>query len=173
MEYPSPDSIEETGRILESLDDFWAHWGFEPWRAEPFAGVSRVQRFVKDGFLGPIAEYGAWDCIVWASGTEEDRERLWKSIRPLPEIMTQRFVFLLDRPWAGRRIRSFTLGFKGYAEFYAYRPNCFGEPGRAEVKDLTALVDMGLSLGGADRAARTGNLKNAVKNQDKPSCRMV
>ena len=156
MDYDIPDDIAAIGRILEPLDDFWEHWGFEPWDKGPFTGVSRLQRFVKDGFLGPIAEYRAWDCIVWGSATAEDREILWKTLRPLPEIMTQRFVFLVDKPWAARRIRSFSLGFKGYAEFYAYRPTRDGGEGCMDVQDLTGLVDMGIRLSKTGHAAPGG-----------------
>lgn len=151
MEYLIPDSVDEIGGILRSLGEFWRHWGFEPWEQGPLAGVSRTQRFIKDGILGPVAEYKAWDCIVWDSGTEEDREQLWKTIRPCPDTMTQRFVFLVDAPWTRRRIRSFALGFKGYVEFYAYLPTQAGGLGCMDVKDLTGLVDMGMRLGKTER----------------------
>lgn len=140
--------------MLAPLDRFWDHWGFEPWSLGPFTGVAREQRFVKDGFLGPIAEYRAWDCVVWDAGTEEDREDLWRAVRPLPEIMTQRFVFLLENPWMERRIRSFSLGFRGYVEFYAYRPDGAGGSGTPGVKDLTDLVDMGVRFSITGNAAK-------------------
>lgn len=149
-----PQTLDAIGRILEPLDAFWDHWGFEPWSRGPFIGVARRQRFIKDGFLGPIAEYRAWDCIVWASGTGEDREKLWRSLRPRPEVMTQRFVFLVENPWTERRIRSFLLGFRGYAEFYAYRPAPDGGRGCTDAKDLTTLVDMGIRLSLTGHAAR-------------------
>jgi len=133
---------DDLAEFLAGQVPFWHHWGFKPWSEGPLAGVSRRQRFVKDGFLGPIAEYGAWDYIVWAYGREEDRGRLWKSLNPLPEIMTQRFLFVLPNPWPERRIRSFCLGFKGYAEFYAYWP---GSPQNKKLPpDLTGLVDLAL-----------------------------
>lgn len=152
-----PYTIEQIGRILEPLDDFWEHWGFEPWEHGPFAGVSRRQRFVKDGFLGKIAEYHAWECIVWQAGTAGERETLWNTISPLPEILTQRYLFLLDEPWTKRRIKSFFLGFKGYAEFYAYRPLPDGGFGCNDAKDLTELVAMGIRLSETGHAAKSAN----------------
>ncbi|MDR0564093.1 MAG: hypothetical protein LBG78_04055 [Azoarcus sp.] len=128
---------------LSVLHDFWSHWGFEPWVEPPFAGVVRRQRFVKSGLLGKVAEFAAWDCIVWSAGTEEDRARLWQNLAPLPDVMTQRFLFLLDSPWTERRIRSFAWGFRGYAEFYAYAPGTAGHP---RAQDLTGLVDLGMEL---------------------------
>ena len=128
---------------LSSLHQFWEHWGFSPWQSLPFAGVARRQRFVKDGILGSVAEYGAWEAIVWRSGSQADRNALWKALSPLPEVITQRFLFLLPDPWPERRIRSFLLGFRGYAEFYAYHPD---KPGHPKVRDLTGLIDLALTL---------------------------
>ena len=153
MEYLIPQSVEELGNILEPLDEFWEHWGFEPWEMGPFTGVSRLQHFRKDGILGPIAEYQAWDCIVWEPGTEEEREHLWRTMRPLEDVMTQRFVFLVDNPWTTRRIKSFYAGLKGYVEFYAYFPTRDGGLGTTEVRDLTDLVDMGIRLSVTGHAA--------------------
>jgi len=128
---------------LGELHDFWAHWGFESWSEPPFFGVSRRQRFVKSGLLGKVAEFSAWDGIVWTSATDEERVRLWRSRRPMPDIITQRFLFLLESPWTERRIRSFLLGIRGYVEFYAYYPGSDFHP---RVKDLTGLVDLGMDL---------------------------
>lgn len=129
---------------LKDLREFWEHWGFASWSSPPFSGVSRLQHFIKDGVLGRIAEFKAMDYIVLEGGrSAEAREKLWRECRPLPEIMTQRFLFLLEDPWPDRRIRAFTLGFGGYLEFYAYRP---GSEANARVRDLTGLVDLGLEL---------------------------
>ncbi len=147
MDHGLPQSPEEIGRVLASLADFWRHWGFEPWKTGPFTGVSRMQHFIKDGFLARIAEYRAWDYIVWEAGTAEDRETLWRGIRPLDDVMTQRFLFIVPEPWAKRRVKSFYAGLKGYLEFYAYLPTGDGGLGAVEIKDLTGLVDMGIRLG--------------------------
>lgn len=153
MDYIIPTDVAEIGEILDPLDEFWEHWGFEPWSLGPFEGVCRLQRFVKEGILGPIAEYQAWDCIVWESGTKEDREHLWKTIRPMEGVMTQRFVFIVDAPWPERRIKSFFAGLQGYVEFFAYLPTQDGGRGTSEVGDLTDLVDMGIRLSKTGHAA--------------------
>ena len=148
-----PGSLAGLTVRLASLHGFWNHWGFEPWSAPPFAGVCRVQRFVKSGFLGSIAEYKAWEAIVWECGNAEERKSLWKQRAPMPEVLTQRYLFLLPEPWAERRIRSFFFGLRGYLEFYAYNPilledgcpACLGHP---KVQDLTGLVDLAVSLEG-------------------------
>jgi hypothetical protein len=61
----------------------------------------------------------------------------------MPDIISQRFLFLLESPWTERRIRSFTLGLRGYVEFYAYYPGSDFHP---RAKDLTGLVDLGMNL---------------------------
>lgn len=157
MEYVIPQSLDLIGEHLVCVNDFWDHWGFEPWEMGPLAGVSRHQHFIKDGFLGRIAEYRAWDCIVWAPGAEEDRKNLWNTMRPLKDVMTQRFLFLVPNPWPERRIKSFFLGFRGYVEFYAYWPTPGGGTSAKEVKDLADLVDMGLRLALTGHADRSGS----------------
>jgi len=131
------------GQRLAPLHDFWEYWGFVPWQQGPFVGVSRRQRFVKGGLLGTIAEYAGWEAIVWNVGTQEERDALWHAAKPLPDIMTQRYVFLVENPWAGRKIRSFSWGFRGYFEFYAYWPTF---PAQAKARDLTGLVDLALRI---------------------------
>jgi hypothetical protein len=103
--------------------------------------VARKQRFTKDGILGGVAEYHAWDYILWSTGSAAEREQLWRSLAPLPDVMTQRFLFLLDTPWPTRRIRSFWLGARGYVEFYAYWP---GVSPREDPVDLTGLVHLAM-----------------------------
>lgn len=124
-----------------ALTGFWAHWGFSPWESGPCRGVQRRQRFVKGGLLGSIAEYYAWDYIIWSPGSPDDRETLWRSLKPLPEVLTQRYLFLLDTPWTKRRIRSFCFGLRGFAEMYAYWP---GVSPTEEPEDLTGLVHLAL-----------------------------
>lgn len=128
---------------LAGQKDFWAHWGFVSWCREPFEGVARSQRFVKDGLLGPLAEYRAWEAIVWSCGSEKDRETLWHSLVPMPDVLTQRFLFVLDDPRQDRRIRSFWMGVRGYAEFFCWRP---GVEADEKVRDLTGLIELALAL---------------------------
>ena len=138
---------ESLAAHLESIPRFWEHWRFVPWSYGPFRGVERDARFVKDGVLGPVAEYKAWDYIVWQSGSAEERADFWKSVKPLPDVMTQRFLFVLPDPWPERRIRSFFLGLKGYVEFYACWPGAERQGSHNEkIKDLAGLVELGLTL---------------------------
>ena len=128
---------------LARLSDFWSHWGFEPWRRPPFEGVQRLQRFVKSGILGKVAEFRALDHIIWSAVSSEDLTRLWQDSKPVADIMTQRYLFLRENAWPERRLRSFAFGFLGYLEFYAYWP---GLESHAKVRDLSGLVDLGLDL---------------------------
>lgn len=146
MEWPNTSSLHcdtALGQQLAKHHDFWEYWGFVPWQQGPFVGVSRQQRFVKGGLLGTIAEYAGWDAIVWNVGTQEERDALWQTAKPIPDIMTQRYVFLVENPWPGRKIRSFAWGFRGYFEFYAYWPTF---PAQRKVRDLTGLVDLALRI---------------------------
>ncbi|MDR1359393.1 MAG: hypothetical protein LBJ82_00280 [Deltaproteobacteria bacterium] len=143
MSQKTSDLQQTPFAALGRLQEFWEHWGFALWSYPPFAGVSRRQHFVKSGILGRIAEFKAMDYIVLDGGTEEDREDLWRNCRPLPDIMTQRFLFVLENPWPGRRIRSFVWGFKGYLEFYAYKP---GGENIDKIQDLTGLIELGFGL---------------------------
>lgn len=137
---------------LPGLTEFWQHWGFAPWAQGNLSGVARKQHFVKDGILGRIAEYDAWDYIVWSNGTHEEREALWNSVKPLPGVVTQRFLFLMEEnPWGKRRLRAFRFGFKGFLEYYVYWPEPWEHPddpvsSTKEPKDLTGLVRLGMRL---------------------------
>jgi len=133
--------------IIRPKTDFWNHWGFGPWHFGELAGVARRQHFVKDGFLGRIAEYGAWDHIIWTCGGAEERERLWHELKPQPDIMTQRFLFLRPDPRPGRRIKSFWFGLRGYAEFYEYWPVDGTSTRRDIPPDLSGLVELALKNG--------------------------
>jgi len=135
--------MEKIAQSLLSRKDFWKYWGFTPWEQPPFSGVCREQHFVKKGFLGPMAEFHAWEAIIWDTGTQPERESLWRSINPRPDVLTQRFLFLLDEPWKERRVRSFWLGLKGYVEFFACKPGCTPH---SKVQDLAGLVELVLAL---------------------------
>jgi hypothetical protein len=136
---------------LAAVPGFWEHWGFVPWAGSGLAGVSREQHFIKDGFLGRIAEYRAFDCIVWDVGSAEDRENLWRALVPLPEVMTQRFLFVRDDPSPRRRIRSFWGGLRGFAEFYSFWP---GAEKENAPRDLSGLVLLALKAEGGSLLTR-------------------
>lgn len=135
--------MEKIAQCLISRKDFWKYWGFTPWERPPFSGVCREQHFAKKGFLRPMAEFSAWEAIIWDAGTEPDRESLWRSVAPRPDVLIQRFLFLLEDPWQERRVRSFWLGLKGYVEFFACKP---GNAAHAKVQDLAGLVELILAL---------------------------
>lgn len=148
----------ELAGCLAAREDFWRHWGFAPWHRGPLAGVARRQRFVKDGLLGRVAEYGAWDYIVWQTGVEPDRQALWAGLKPRPDIMTQRFLLLRPEPRSGRRIRSFWFGFRGYAELYEYWPQATPPTAGHFPADLTGLVELALRMRETPPAPGPGGL---------------
>ena len=128
--------------ILAGQKDFWQYWGFEPWRKNNLAGVFRRQHFLKSGLLGTVAEFYAHDIIIWETGLIEDRKKLWQESAPLPELITQRFLFLAPTPpMPPRRLRSFCLGLKGFLEFFAYSPP---QTHHKLINDLVDLVDLAI-----------------------------
>ena len=135
--------MEHIVHCLSTRHSFWEYWGFTRWERPPFHGVCREQHFIKKGFLGPMAEYHAWEAIIWQTGSESDREALWRSVSHRPDVMTQRFLFLLNEPWQERRVRSFWFGFRGYVEFYACKP---GDRAHDKAQDLAGLVELILAL---------------------------
>lgn len=130
---------------LEATPALWTHWGFESWSQGPLTGVFRRQLFIKGGILGRIAEYGARDYIIWHCGSPEDREQLWRNLKPLPEIMTQRVLFVRRDERPARRIKSFWFGFRGYLEFFSYWPGDDLKINPAPA-DLTGLVELALNV---------------------------
>lgn len=132
-------------KMMTSDMDLWRYWGFEPWSMGNLSGVRRKIAFVKPALIGEVARYYAIDTIVWAPTSERDREKLWTSIRPAEDVMTQRFMFLLDQEASLFRIKSFLLGFRGYKEFHSYWP---GRKWNRRLKDLAPLVDKAIALSG-------------------------
>lgn len=131
----------------------WEYWGFEPWAQGAMAGVRRVVTFVRPALLGEVARYYAIDTIIWTPASETAREILWTSTRPAADVMTQRFMFLLDRERPMFRIKSFALGLKGYKEFHSYWP---GRKWDRRLKDLAPLVDKAIELHGKGERAEGG-----------------
>lgn len=123
--------------------DLWRYWGFEPWNQGEMSGVRRKVAFVKPALLGEVARYYAIDTIVWVPASERARENLWTSTRPIEDVMTQRFMFLLDLETPLFRIKSFLLGLRGYKEFHSYWP---GKGWNRRLKDLAPLVDKAIKL---------------------------
>lgn len=148
--------MDSLAKIMEQDMGLWSYWGFEPWNLDSMSGVKRKVAFVKPALLGEVARYYAVDTIVWNLPTEVARENLWSSMKPLEDVMTQRFLFLIDQEPPLHRIKSFLFGFKGYKEFHSYWP---GRRCHKRLNDLAPLVDKAIELhkvvgengGGVDR----------------------
>lgn len=125
---------------LSRCDEMWRYLGFEPWEGLGMQGVSRKITLVKDSLMGPVAKYYAWDYIVWTYRGDPDIERLFKEWKPLPDVVTQRFIFVgTEKP--RRRAKMFWLGLKGFLELYGYVP---GKDYHPKIKDLVPPIDKGL-----------------------------
>ncbi|MCX7828027.1 MAG: hypothetical protein N2315_02340 [Thermanaerothrix sp.] len=97
-------------RLFESL-------GFEPWEWGGFSGVKRRVAFVKDGLLGEVCRYYAWDHVLWGELNDRHVEEILASARPMSDVMTQRFLLWSSLNSDGkRRVRSFSFGLRGFAE---------------------------------------------------------
>ena len=65
------------------------------------------------------------------------------SLAPKTDVVSQRFMFLLDLPEPMRRIRSFLFGLRGFAEYHSYWPGgCYD----VRLKDLAPLTDQAVAL---------------------------
>lgn len=129
---------------LGLISDLWEYWGFTPWSSDGMKGVYRRVSFVKSGMLGEVCRYYADDYIIWSHHGKADRVRLLKACKPQADLMTQRYLFV-ERAEAVEKcaIRSFLLGFRGYAEVHTFSPG--GAIGK-RIKDLAPLVDKAVEL---------------------------
>lgn len=135
--------MDSLAKIMECDMGLWDYWGFKPWNLGAMAGVRRKIAFVKPALLGEVARYYAVDTIVWSPASEAAREHLWSSTRPVEDVMTQRFLFLIDQNPPLHSIKSFLFGFKGYKEFHSYWP---GRQYPKRLNDLAPLVDKAIAL---------------------------
>ena len=119
----------------------WTYLGFEPWEHKEMQGVCRKITLIKSGLLGKVAEYYAWDYIVWRHQEKRDIEYLFKEWLPMSDVVTQRFMFV-GTLWPRRKARSYCCGLKGFLEVYAYMP---GEPYHPKIKDIVPPVDFALN----------------------------
>ncbi|WP_352425659.1 hypothetical protein [Aminomonas paucivorans] len=117
--------------------DYWGHWGFEPWEEDPLGGIRRLVTLRKASLLGEVARAFVWDHILWKHQGERSEADLLRETPPSPEVMSQRFL-LVGAEEAPRRARSFRFGLRGFVEVLRYRP---GGPGHRLFRDLTDLVD--------------------------------
>ncbi|MDR3265867.1 MAG: hypothetical protein LBT15_07645 [Synergistaceae bacterium] len=122
---------------LAKSEEMWTYLGFEPWTHGSMQGVARMVTLIKGSMMLPVAKYYAWDYVVWRHRDKSDIEYLMREWKPLPDVVTQRFLFIggsSDR----RMAKSFTLGLRGFLEIYSYTP---GGSWHAKVKDLIPAVD--------------------------------
>lgn len=134
--------MPDFARLADNME-MWTYLGFEPWRHSgkglfAMEGLSRKITMIKSSLLGPVAKYYAWDYIVWKHRGDEDVQYVMKDWKPMPDVMTQRFLFI-GVPSRKRRAKGFWLGFKGFLEIYSYIP---GEAPHPKVKDLIPPVDL-------------------------------
>ncbi|MDR2175440.1 MAG: hypothetical protein LBO82_05840 [Synergistaceae bacterium] len=137
---------------LEQKMDMWSYLGFEPWEhwtpRGVMRGVNRRITLMKSSVLGPIGKYYAWDYIVWLHRDAADIEYLLSGWQHLPEVVTQRFVFVgADRP--ARKVKGFWLGFRGFLEIYAYAPGGPEKDARKyhpKIRDLVPAIDLAWSV---------------------------
>lgn len=120
------------------LDEYWKHWGFSPFCSQELEGVSRRVTFSKGALLGEVARYYSHDTILWKHSGEETACALLRDARPLEDVMTQRFVLLVETGEGRPRVRSFCFGFRGFVEVLLYRAE--GKAYR-KFRDLTDLID--------------------------------
>ena len=132
--------------ILMSDPELWSYWGFTPWTSNGMNGVRRRVTFVKDGLLGEVCRYFADDCIVWRHSGEKEMRYVLDHGIPERDVMTQRFLFVVDPSVKFRKIRSFLLGFRGFIEVHSY--SVHGSYDK-RIRDLAQLVDKAWDLAGS------------------------
>ncbi len=49
---------------------------------------------MKSALIGEVCRYYADDYIIWSHNGKADRQRILKSCRPKPDLMTQRYLFV-------------------------------------------------------------------------------
>ncbi|WP_299299995.1 hypothetical protein [uncultured Fretibacterium sp.] len=125
---------------LGECRDMWDYLRFEPWEHRGMAGVARKITMTKTSLLGPVARYYAWDYIVWRHRGDADIAYLLKEWKPMPDVMTQRFL-LVGSGLKGRKVRGYLLGFRGFLEVYGYLP---GTECHRKAADLIPPVELGL-----------------------------
>lgn len=123
--------------VLAQAEALWRHWGFEPWSHAGLEGLRRRVTFSKGGLLGEVARYYALDFIIWRHDGREACRRIVTSWGPEPDVMLQRFVFVVDDGAQLWRRRAFWFGFKGYLEVWACAP---GAKAPRKLRDLAPLI---------------------------------
>jgi len=123
------------------MKEYWEYAGFVYWHNHGMEGVYRRVTFVKDGFLGKVAEFFSDDYIVWKHRGLADEELIFKQWKAEADVMKHRFLLLADESGQATRTKSIWLGFGGFVEVLRHR---VGSPVPAKFRDLVFLVDKGL-----------------------------
>lgn len=126
---------------LQTMHAFWEYAGFSAWQGQGMEGVYRRNTFVKEGFIGKVAEFFADDYILWTHQGLRDEERILKEWKADTDVMKHRFLLLSTVSAPVPRTRSIWLGFGGFVEVLRYR---VGSPVPAKYRDLAFLVEKGL-----------------------------
>ena len=126
---------------LKKMDAFWEYAGFSSWQGHGMEGVYRRVTFVKDGFIGKVAEFFTDDYIVWTHQGIKDEERILRQWKAETDVMKHRFLLLSTESAGSPRIKSIWFGFGGFVEVWRYRA---GSPVPFKFRDLAFLVDKGL-----------------------------
>ena len=141
---------------LVLASDLWGYWGFSLWSGRGMKGVYRRVTFVKNAIVGEVCRYYADDYIIWSHHGKADRDHVFATCRPQPDLMSQRYLFVEEeRALEKGRSRSFLLGLRGYVEIHTYMPG--GRYAR-RLKDLAPLVDRALGLVRSRRDETGGGL---------------
>ena len=86
---------------LKKMDAFWEYAGFSSWQGHGMEGVYRRVTFVKDGFIGKVAEFFTDDYIVWTHQGIKDEERILRQWKAETDVMKHRFLLLSTESAAG------------------------------------------------------------------------
>lgn len=126
---------------LKDMQHYWEYVGFTFWQGQGMEGVYRRGTFVKDGFLGKVAEFHSDDYIIWKHRGRQDEELIYNQWKAETDVMKHRFLLLSEEAGQALRTKSLWLGFGGFVEVMRYR---VGSPVPTKFKDLVFLVDKGL-----------------------------
>lgn len=155
-------SLSHNLTTLISMKEYWDYAGFAYWKDQGMEGVYRRVTFVKDGFLGKVAEFYSDDYIIWSHRGAADEDKIIKQWKAETDVMKHRFLLLSDDAGRAARSKSIWLGFGGFVEVLRYRT---GTPAPAKFRDLAFLVEKGLEY--AEKGV--GVAKEAIEGGDMSS----
>lgn len=149
--------------VLKDMRRYWEYVGFTFWRKQGMEGVYRRGTFVKDGFLGKVAEFHSDDYIIWKHRGRQDEDLIFNHWKAETDVMKHRFLFLSEEAGQALRSKSLWLGFGGFVEVMRYRA---GSPVPAKFKDLVFFVDKGLEYAAKGVGLEEENVKGGVEEPE-------